>query len=219
MMKKLLNAFLVALVAILLGAGLAAAQEKLPPEYGSIDDYPVPIGAGSAEELDFCYRYSKRIWELVRGQEKSKDALDKLTLIAKQSLGAKGAAEDTADLKKYFSGAYKTREEMAAARFVSCSRHLKLPIEERHRRSADLCFGILTLPSYVAALKINGRTRAQAEETLKGANPASAHPGIEATVKVIYSKDSDEEVEGLLKDTFLACFIRAAEAKPAAAKP
>ena len=49
MMKKLLNAFLVALVAILLGAGLAAAQEKLPPEYGSIDDYPVPIGAGSAE--------------------------------------------------------------------------------------------------------------------------------------------------------------------------
>ena len=203
----------IAVLVIALGAAAAGAQEKLPPEYGSIDDYPVPIGAGSGAELDYCYRYSKRIWELVRGQERNKAALDKLTAIAKQSLGSNGAAEDTAELKKYFSSTYKTRDEMAGSRFYSCARHLKLPVEERHRRNAELCFGLLNLPSYVAALKASGRSSEQALETLKGANPPSAHARIEGTVKLVYAKDSDEEVEGLLKDAFVACLVRSGEAK------
>jgi hypothetical protein len=209
--RGLVAALAAALLA--LGSGLAVAQEKLPPEYGSIDDYPVPIGAGSGAELDYCYRYSRRIWELVRGQEKNKAALDKLTGITKQALGAKGAAEDAAELKKYFSGVYKTRDEMAGVRFLACAKHLKLPVEERHRRAAELCFGVLSLPSYVAALKDSGRSSDQALETLKGANPPAAHAGIEATVKIVYSKASDEEVDGLLKDTFLGCVVRLGDAK------
>ena len=58
------------------------------------------------------------------------------------------------------------------------------------------------------ALKESGRTSEQALTTLKGANPASAHPGIEATVKLIYAKDSEDEVDGLLKDTFVACLVK-----------
>lgn len=209
--RRLVQSLAVAVLAFLLGAGHAGAQEKLPPEYGSIDDYPVPIGAGSGAELDYCYRYSKRIWELVRGQERNKAALDKLTAIAKQSLGSNGAAEDTAELKKYFSSTYKTRDEMAGSRFYSCARHLKLPVEERHRRNAELCFGLLNLPSYVAALRASGRSSEQALELLKGANPPAAHTGIEATVKLVYAKDNDEDVEGLLKDAFLACFLQRGE--------
>ena len=99
-----LVALFAAALAFALGAGGAGAQEKPPAGYGSIDSYPVPIGVGAADELDFCYRYSKRVWELVRGQPKDKATLDKLTAVAKQALGSKGAAEDTAELKKYFSG-------------------------------------------------------------------------------------------------------------------
>lgn len=211
--KRLVPALAFAMLACALGAGYAGAQDKPPADYGSLESYPVPIGAGSAVELDYCYRYSKRIWELVRGQERNKGALDKLSAIAKQALGSKGAAEDIAELKKYFSNAYKTRDEMAGSRFYACSKHLKLPVEERHRRNAELCFGILTLPSYVVALKASGRTSTQAEEMLKGANPPAAYPGIDATIKLFYSKDGDEEVEGLLKDTFVACVVRSGDTK------
>jgi hypothetical protein len=197
-----------AALAFALGAGRAGAQEKLPADFGSLDSYPVPIGAGSGAELDYCYRYSRRIWELVRGQPRNKVALEQVSTMAKQALGSKGAAEDLAEFRKYFGGTYKTRDEMAGLRFYSCAKHLKLPVEERHRRAAELCFGVLNLPSYVAALKESGRTSEQALETLKGTNPPSAHPGIEATVKLIYTKDEDD-VDGLLKDTFLACLVRA----------
>ena len=196
---------------LLLCASLAGAQEKLPADFGSLDGYPVPIGAGSGAELDYCYRYSRRVWELVRGQPRNKTALDQVSGMAKQALGSKGAAEDIAEFKKYFAGTYKTRDEMAGSRFFACAKHLKLPVEERHRRNAELCFGVLNLPSYVAALKGSGRSSEQALETLKGANPPSAHPGIEATVKLIYAKDEDE-VDGLLKDTFLACLVKIGEA-------
>jgi len=202
----------IAAALFLLGAGLARAQEKLPADFGSLDGYPVPIGAGSGAELDYCYRYSRRIWELVRGQPRTKAALDQVSGMAKQALGARGAAEDIAEFKKYFAGTYKTRDEMAGTRFFACAKHLKLPVEERHRRNSELCFGVLNLPSYVAALKDSGRTSEQALTTLKGANPASAHPGIEATVKLIYAKESDEEIDGLLKDTFLACLVKIGEA-------
>jgi len=211
-MRTLLGAF--ALAAFLLGAGLAGAQEKLPADYGSLDGYPVPIGAGSGAELDYCYRYSRRIWELVRGQPRTKAALEQVSGMAKQALGAKAADEDIAEFKKYFAGTYKTRDEMAGTRFFACAKHLKLPVEERHRRSSELCFGVLNLPSYVAALKDSGRTSEQALATLKGANPASAHPGIEATVKLIYAKENDDEVDGLLKDTFVACLVKVGEAGP-----
>ena len=211
-MRKLLAAF--AAVMFLLGAGPAPAQEKLPADFGSLDGYPVPIGAGSGAELDYCYRYSRRVWELVRGQPRTKAALDQVSGMAKQALGSKGAAEDIVEFKKYFAGGYKTRDEMAGARFYTCARHLKLPVQERHRGIAELCFGVLNLPSYVAALKDSGRTSEQALATLKGANPASAHPGIEATVKLIYAKDSEDEVDGLLKDTFVACLVKAGESSP-----
>jgi len=207
--RKLLAAIAVAM--FLLGASLAGAQEKLPADYGSLEGYPVPIGAGSGAELDYCYRYSRRVWELVRGQARNKAALDTVSGMARQALGSRGAAEDIAEFKKYFAGTYKTRDEMAGTRFFACAKHLKLPVEERHRRNAELCFAVLTLPSYVAALKDSGRTSEQALETLKGANPPSAHPGIEATIKLIYAKDEDE-VDGLLKDTFVACLVKIGEA-------
>lgn len=211
-MTKLLAATAIAMS--LLGAGLAGAQEKLPADYGSLAGYPVPVGAGSGAELDYCYRYSRRVWELVRGQARNKAALDAVSGMARQALGSKGADEDVAEFRKYFGGTYKTRDEMAGARFYACARHLKLPVEERHRRNAELCFAVLNLPSYVAALKGNGRTSEQALETLKGANPSSAHPGIEATVKLLYAKDEDE-IDGLLKDTFLACLVKVGENGPA----
>jgi len=206
-MRKLLPAVAIAL--FLLGTGGALAQEKLPADYGSLEGYPVPIGAGSRAELDYCYRYSRRVWELVRGQPRNKTALEQVSVMARQALGAKGAAEDIAEFKKYFGGTYKTRDEMAGSRFFACAKHLKLPVEERHRRNAEVCFGVLTLPSYVAALKDNGRTTEQALTTLKGANPPAAYPGIEATVKLVYAKENDDEVDALLKDTFLACLVRA----------
>ena len=211
-MKRLVPAVALAILAFVFGAGFAGAQDKPPADYGSLVSYPVPIGAGSAGELDYCFRYSKRIWELVRGQERNKGALDKLSAIAKQALGSKVAAEDIAELRKYFSGTYKTSEEMAGSRFYACAKHLKLPVEERHRRTSELCFGILNMPSYVAALKASGQSGAKAEEVLKGANPPAAHPGIEATVKLIYSKDSDDDVQDMLKDTFLACVVRSGDA-------
>ncbi len=212
-MNRLVPALAFTILAFVLGAGCAAAQEKPPADYGSLESYPVPIGAGSAVELDYCYRYSKRIWELVRGQERNKVALDKLSAIAKQALGSKGAAEDIAEFRKYFAGTYKTSDEMAGARFYACAKHLKLPVEERHRRTAELCFGILNLPSYVAALKSGGQSSAKAEEVLKGANPPASHPGIEATVKLIYSKDGDDDVQDMLKDTFVACVVRSGDTK------
>lgn len=211
-MRRLVTLFSV--LALLLGAGHAPAQEKPPAGYGSLESYPVPIGSGSAAELDYCYRYSKRIWELVRGQDRNKAALDKLSAIANQALGSNGAAEDIAELKKYFSSAYKTRDAMAGSRFFACAKHLKLPIEERHRGNAEICFTILNMPSYVAALKESGQSSAKAGEILKGANPPAAHAGIEGTIKLVYAKESDAEVQDMLKDTFVACMVQSAGARP-----
>ena len=195
----------------LFGAGTFACAQDKPPAYGSIEGYPIPAGGGGGPELDFCYRYSKRIWEIVKGQPRNGAAFEKLSGVARQALGSQGASEDIAELEKYFSGSYQTKEEMAGARFYGCGMRLKLPLEERHKRNAALCFRSLNLPSYVADLKSNGQSAAQVQEALKAANPPAMHPAIESTVKLIYARTSDADVDGFLKDTFLACIVRLGE--------
>lgn len=186
------------------------AEEK-PPTFGSIEGYPIPVSEGGGAELDYCYRYSKRVWELVDGQPRTSAGLEKIVPVIKQALGAQGAREDIGEVEQYFSGAYKTREEMAGSRFYRCGVQLKLPIEERHKHNAELCFRSLNLPSYVAALRSSGRPASEVRSALKASNPAAAHPAIETTVRLVYSKNSESEVDALLKDTFLTCVIRVGE--------
>ncbi len=190
--------------------GFAFAQDK-PPAYGSVQGYPVPAGAGGGAELEFCYRYSKRLWEIVKGQPRNMDSLEKLKPFIKQGLGSQGAAEDIADLEKYFSGEYKSSEEMAGLRFYSCGVRLKLPVEERHKTSVAACFRLLGLPSRVAAMKSSGQPEEQVLAELKAFNPPDAHPAIESTVRLIYATQSEAEVDRFIKDTFLGCIVRMGE--------
>jgi hypothetical protein len=188
----------------------AAAQEN-PPAYGSLAGYPLPAGEGSGAELEFCYRYSKRVWEIVKGQPRNMASLEKLKPYIKQGLGSLGAAEDIADLEKYFSGDYKSSEEMAGLRFYNCAQRLKLPVEERHKNAVAYCFQALVLPSRVAALKSSGQPEEQVLAELKAFNPYAAHPAIESTVRRIYAKTSEAEVDRFIKDTFLGCIVRLGE--------
>src|SRR6185436_4588640 len=101
---------------LLFHVGIARAQDK-PPTYGSIESYPAPVGQGAGEEFEYCYRYAKRIWELVRGRDRTMETLNTLTPLIRQMLGSQGASEDIADIEPYFSGRYATKDDMAGARF------------------------------------------------------------------------------------------------------
>ncbi len=202
---------------VLLLSALALAQAQTPPRppgFGSIESYAVPAGSGGPNELDFCYRYSKRLWELARNQPKDAATQNKLKSVIREALGAQGAAEDSADIDKYFSGAYASISAMAASRFYNCGVRLKLPIAPPHRENAEHCFDALALPRYVADQKAAGKSESDALVELRAATPPKRHAAIEEAVKLIYRTSGDAGADQALRQVFFTCFAGATE-KPA----
>ncbi|HEY4375337.1 MAG TPA: hypothetical protein VGN52_25660 [Burkholderiales bacterium] len=211
---------LLAAAALLLFAlDLACAQAQpqtpnRPAGYGSLATHPVPAGAGGPGELDFCYRYSKRLWELTRGQPKDDATRQKLEAVIRQALSPEGAREDAADVGKYFAGTYKTNSAMAAARFYTCGAHLKLPIAPRHQASAELCFDGLTLPRVAADARAAGKSEEDELRDLRAGTPAKTHQLVEQAVRLVYQAKSDTEVEATIRKVFFTCFASLGD-KPA----
>lgn len=200
---------LAAIALALFGLNLACAQAQSPGRpagYGSLATYPVPGGTGGPGELDFCYRYSKRLWELTRGQPKDDATLQKLRGVIRQALSPEGASEDTADVEKYFAGVYKTNSAMAAARFYACGVRLKLPVEPRHQANAELCFDGLTLPRMAAEARAMGKGEEDTLRDLRAGTPPKSHVMVEQAVRLVYQAKNDTEVEGTIRRIFFTCF-------------
>lgn len=192
---------------------LAQPQGK-PPGYGSIESRPVPAGAGGPGELEFCYRYSKRLWELARNQPKDAATREKLKQVIREALGQQGAAEDSAEIDRYFAGAYDSISAMAAARFYNCGVRLKLPINPPHRAAAERCFDALALPRYIVDQQSAGKGQSQTLRELRAATPPKRHAAIEEAVKLMYQSKTDVEADRAIRQIFFTCFASATE-KPA----
>jgi len=201
-------------VLFMLLAGYAArgvGQPSRPDDFGSISSYPVPAGEGGGNELEYCYRYSRRVWELGYLLRDKQITYEKAREVIASSLGKLGAAEDAAEIEKLRSSEYRDPDQLAGMRFYGCARTLKLPVEDRHRENAAFCFRSLSLPRYAAIQMRLGKTSSQAEESLKASNQSLEPQVIAGAVSLIYSKKSLAEVDGVFKDLFLTCIARAGE--------
>jgi len=192
-------------------AAQGAEQPSRPDDFGSISSYPVPAGEGGGNELEYCYRYSRRVWELGYLLRDKQITYEKAREVIASSLGKLGVAEDATEIEKLRSGEYRDPDQMAGARFYGCARTLKLPVEDRHRENAAFCFRSLSLPRYAAIQMRLGKTSSQAEESLKASNQSLEPKVIAGAVSLIYSKKSLAEIDGVFKDLFLTCIARAGE--------
>jgi hypothetical protein len=200
------------LFAVLAGyAAQGASQSSRPDDHGSISSYPVPAGEAGGNELEYCYRYSKRVWELGYLLRDRQITYGKAKEVIESSLGRLGAAEDVADIDKLQSGEHGDPDQMAGARFYRCGRALRLPVEDRHQVNAAFCFRSLSLPRYVAIQMRLGKNSHQAEDLLKASNQSLNPTAIAGAVSLVYSRKSLAEVDGLFKDLFLTCIVRAGE--------
>lgn len=182
-------------------------RQLKPDAYGSITSYAALKGEGGGNEMEYCFHYSKRIWELgslIQSGRLSQQAAQERT---HKSLGKLGAEEDDADIGKLISDEYKTAEEMAGNRFYRCGKTLRLPVEERHLAISASCFSLLKLPRYVADQRSRGRSLEQTRYALRQANNSVSLGLIDSVVSDVYASHSTDAINTLFRELFLSCLV------------
>ena len=183
----------------------STAPQPKASSFGSLASYPVPKGEGGGPELEYCFYYSKRMWELTSLIRENQISLQKAQEVTRASLGSQAIEEDLADLGSFATGSSVTPEQMAGERFIRCSKTLRLPVEARHLPIAQSCFGLLRLPRYVYGLKAGGQTAAQVKTALLAANPPAAAKVIGSTIDDVYATPSVDGFNALNRTVFLSC--------------
>jgi len=188
----------------LYGCSIPSAR---PDSHGSISSYSVPKGEGGGDEMIYCFYYSKRIWELGNLIHENQLTLEKAHEVIKNSLGAKGAAEDISDINKLSSGEYKTPEQMAGTRFFRCEKTLKLPIEDRHLAITQSCFGLLKLPRYIDGARSHGKSADEIKIALQASNSRALHRLLETVVHDVFETANPDQLNALKQKIFLSCIV------------
>jgi len=184
-------------------------QQARPPYYGALEAYPVPRRYGGPLEMDQCYFYGKRVWDMVQGRAMNSATVRQINAQLEATLGAQAVAEDKADLELYWNGATPNPEVMAGTRFYRCGARLKLPLKESHGQSGAQCYGGLRAPAQAASARKAGQNATQARAALKSANPAWLDADIAAAVSSIYAQPATvAATERLLKERFLGCMVK-----------
>lgn len=192
---------------IALAAGCSSppnAPQAKPPGFGSLADYPVPVGSGGGPELEYCFHYSKRLWELTSLLRENQITPQKARDVTKASLGSQAIEEDLLDLDQ-FSRESITPEALAGERFMRCAKVLHLPVEARHHAISQSCFGVLKVPRYVYGLKEQGKTIDQARATLLAANSLSTGRILGSIIDDVYASSGVDQFNGLSRRMFLSC--------------
>lgn len=195
-------------IASLLGCSIQSVQPHVKPDgYGSITTYVMEKSEGGGEEMEYCFHYSKRIWELGSLVQAKSLSLQAASDISHKNLGKLGAAEDVTDITRLSSGEYSTPEQMAGTRFFQCGKTLRLPVENRHLAVSESCFSLLKLPRYVDGQRSRGVSAEQTKVALREANRSLPGGLLTAVVDDVYKSRSVSQLNELYRTMFLSCLV------------
>ncbi|MRT00184.1 hypothetical protein GJQ57_16200 [Ralstonia pickettii] len=124
---------------------------------------------------------------------------------ARKYVGAKGVAEDVADLEKWRSGQYSSLVDMGASRFHACAKRLGLDADESQLSAAATCFKELEMSARAVALKDDGRTANQVLGILQQGQPNYLLPAISKTVNDVFALDS-ASYSKYRRKLFMSCY-------------
>lgn len=198
------------LLASLLAATLATAQQPRSDDYGGLGNYPVP-SVGGPGEYSYCVTYAKRAWRVGNLIEERAISPAQAKRWAMDGLGKNAAAEEVADFERLEAKEYATSSALAADRFDRCARRLNLPVEPRHKGNAEFCFRSIAPLDLAARMRADGKPQEESKAALTRRHPALPAGFVDSTVKLAYAGPSLEQGSQVIEDSFSECFARAGE--------
>lgn len=185
--------------------------EQHPADYGGLASYPVPVGEGSGNELNYCVLYAKRAWRVGLDLAARRTTLSSIVQYVNANLGKSAARVEIADFERLQSGEYLSPADMGAYRFIRCTTQLKLPTEPRHKQNAEYCFKTLWPLDLAAQLRANGKTKEQVLIKTQAAAPNLPTKLLESTVALAFTGPTVDRDDSLISKTFLSCLAYAGE--------
>ncbi len=186
------------------------APQAKPPGFGP-GGLPCSRWFRGGRNWEYCFHYSKRLWELTSLLRENQITPQKARDVTKASLGSQVIAGRLAGLGPVLLRVDHAGGTGLANASCDAPRYLHLPVEARHHAISQSCFGVLKVPRHVYGLSEQGKTIDQARVTLLAANSLSTGKILGSIIDDVKIRASSgvDQFNGLSRRMFFPALRRA----------